>query len=159
MASGGKRTGLLLAKRIRNIKPDIPLLALTTSSLPEMIEWFSQNDYVRYFNKRDYTELEFAVALKDYLDFIYEYTSDKEVDYGLAKDKLLGCKTKVNYYDAEYENICKYLDQILKSLEKKDNPSVTRMILNTIEVFSNLTTVTTIPLVIKDLYETIKLFC
>jgi len=156
-AYGGKRTGLLLAKKIRNIRPDIPIVALTTSSLPEMVEWFSQDESVRYFNKREYNELAFAIALKDYLDFTYGYSSESDKNYILAQKRLIECKKRVVISDMEDNQILKNLNQILVAIEKKDSNSAKKNIVGAIEIFSNISSVASLPLIVKDLFDIVKL--
>jgi CheY-like chemotaxis protein len=49
--AGGTRTGLALARRIRQAKPDQPLVALTFSEDPEVKSWFGQGKHLLYLNK------------------------------------------------------------------------------------------------------------
>jgi len=48
---GGFKTGIALAKRLRDKLPDARILALTNSSDPEVERWFTSDDSVAYANK------------------------------------------------------------------------------------------------------------
>jgi CheY-like chemotaxis protein len=157
MAYGGKRTGLILAKKIRDLKPDIPLIALTTSTLPEMVEWFTYDDYVKYYNKRQFNELDFAISLKEYLDWVYDNNNDDDKDYKTAIDKIEKCKRYVVNNDVKSDEVLNQLIKIADILEKRDKNAVKENITETISLFSNITTVATMPSVIKELVEIIKI--
>ena len=50
---GGFKTGLALARELRNTLPEAKILALTMSTDPEVEEWFTNDESVAYANKRD----------------------------------------------------------------------------------------------------------
>ncbi len=65
----GWRTGLAVFQELRNKKPDAIVVALTYSTLPEAVEWFTSDDYVHYFYKEDCPPKKFP---RDLLDFLQE---------------------------------------------------------------------------------------
>jgi DNA-binding NarL/FixJ family response regulator len=48
---GGYKTGIALAKRLRDTLPDARILALTLSTDPEVERWFTNDDSVAYASK------------------------------------------------------------------------------------------------------------
>jgi predicted nucleotide-binding protein len=50
---GGFKTGISLARELRNKLPEAGILALTMSTDPEVQAWFSSDDSLAYANKRD----------------------------------------------------------------------------------------------------------
>ena len=68
----GWRTGLVTYQRIREIKPDAIVVALTHSKLPEVVEWFTSEDFVKYYHKEKYPPRKFASALTSFLETIKE---------------------------------------------------------------------------------------
>jgi predicted nucleotide-binding protein len=65
---GGFKTGLALARELRNLLPEARILALTMSTDPEIQEWFSSDDAVRYANKRDVLPPDLVRLVKNLLE-------------------------------------------------------------------------------------------
>lgn len=74
---GGWTTGLALFHKLREISPDIKIVALTNSSLPEVVEWFTTDDSVDYFFKEDYSPYNFPSALFQSLENYYCLFDDR----------------------------------------------------------------------------------
>lgn len=64
---GGWRTGLVVYQKLRDMKPDSIIVALTHSELPEAVEWFTSDESSAYFNKQDYPPHDFSIALLEFL--------------------------------------------------------------------------------------------
>ncbi len=79
---GGWATGLALFHKLRDIRPDVKIVALTYSTLPEAVEWFTYDESVDYFNKEEYNPKMFPTALyhslNDYygIDYIEQYDNE-----------------------------------------------------------------------------------
>lgn len=69
---GGWATGLALYHKLRSICPDAKIVALTYSSLPEAVEWFTHDESVDYFNKEEYSPKTFPNALYNSVNNYYE---------------------------------------------------------------------------------------
>lgn len=65
---GGFKTGLALARELRNVLPDAKLLALTMSIDPEVQEWFTSDGSVAYVNKRDVRPQELVRLVKNLIE-------------------------------------------------------------------------------------------
>lgn len=55
--AGGYKTGIALAREIRNFLPDAKLVAFTLSNDPEVLEWFSDDPLLGYINKAETLDL------------------------------------------------------------------------------------------------------
>jgi CheY-like chemotaxis protein len=65
--AGGARTGLALAREIRSTRPSIPLIALTYSQDPTVIDWFKSDRSLEYFYKAATKPRQFARLVKRFL--------------------------------------------------------------------------------------------
>lgn len=73
---GGWATGLALYHKLRDIRTDVKMVALTYSNLPEAVEWFTHDESVDYFNKEEYNPKNFPEALYHSLNHYYENIED-----------------------------------------------------------------------------------
>lgn len=131
---GGWRTGLALCKKIRLHGSDSKLIALTNSTLPEAVEWFSQDESVAYCNKRYYPPLEFAIALKSILDNPDNVFGELEETNTLQYQALETRHCIPNSQD----DIIEKLDQILDALNSNNSKSLKNSITDFISLAANI---------------------
>ncbi len=62
--AGGFKTGIPLAREIREYQSSALIVSLTKSTDPEVEAWFTQDEYVAYFNKRHILPDKFANKIK-----------------------------------------------------------------------------------------------
>jgi CheY-like chemotaxis protein len=67
---GGFKTGLVLARRLRDLLPDAPIIALTMSTDPEIQEWFTSDETVAYADKRNVDPSQLVRLVKNLLEGI-----------------------------------------------------------------------------------------
>jgi predicted nucleotide-binding protein len=65
---GGFKTGLALARRLRDLLPDAPMIALTMSTDPEIQEWFTSDETVAYADKRNVQPNQLVRLVKNLLE-------------------------------------------------------------------------------------------
>jgi len=65
---GGFKTGLALARELRNRLPESKVLALTMSTDPEVQEWFTSDESVAFANKRDVAPPDLARLVKNLME-------------------------------------------------------------------------------------------
>jgi CheY-like chemotaxis protein len=63
--AGGYKTGIALCRELREFLPDSLFVALTLSTDPEVLEWFSQSENYLYFNKSTIPNSVFAKKIKN----------------------------------------------------------------------------------------------
>lgn len=146
-AMGGWRTGLALCKKIRLHGSDSKLIALTNSSLPEAVEWFSQDESVAYCNKRLYPPLEFANVLKFILNNPDIVFGELEDTYTLQYQLLTFRKHIPNCYN----EINQKLDIIINALISEDNKTFKSSIKDFISISANISSIISSIPIIKDL--------
>ena len=61
--AGGYKTGIALAREIREYQSNALIVCLTNSNDPEVESWFTQDEYVAYFNKKEILPEKFAKKL------------------------------------------------------------------------------------------------
>lgn len=148
----GWKTGLALCKKIRSDGNDAKLIALTNSTLPEVIEWFSQDESVAYCNKTYYPPLEFAIALKNILD-------NPDIMFGELEEadtlqhRILA--TRSNIPDT-YNEIIEHLDKIIESLNSNDCKSFKTSITDFISLTANIAGIVSSIPTVKDLVSWLR---
>lgn len=151
---GGWRTGLAICKKIRLNGSDAKLIALTNSTLPEAVEWFSQDESVAYCNKRNYPPLEFTITLKHILDNPdYVFGELQEID--TLQHRLL--ETRNDIPNGQNE-IIERLDKIIESLNSNDSKSFKISITDFISLTADISGIVSSIPVVKDLANLLQTF-
>lgn len=151
---GGWRTGLAICKKIRYQGSDAKLIALTNSSLPEAVEWFSQDETVAYCNKRYYPPLEFTITLKRILDNP-DYTFGELDETDTIRHQLINTRNQIPNVQNE---VIEKLDKIIESLNSNDSKSFKTSIVDFISVASNISGIVSIIPTINNLFALFKTF-
>lgn len=142
-SAGGWRTGLAICKKIRLNGSDAKIIALTNSTLPEAVEWFSQDESVAYFNKYDYPPLEFAIALKQILNNP-DYTFCEFDEAETLRYKLLSTRHSLD--EVDNDELLSRLDLIIDALENNNTKSFLSYVDNFISFLANTSTIlSTVP--------------
>lgn len=144
----GWRTGLAACKEIRFHGSDAKLIALTNSTLPEAVEWFSQDESVAYFRKKYYPPLEFSIALKYILDnpdcIFGEFEEDNTLQKQLSDIRKDLSKQK-------NEILIEKLDEIIKALKSDDSKSFKSSFRDFISTFSDVASILSSLPIIKEI--------
>ncbi len=144
----GWRTGLIVCRKIRFQGSDAKLIALTNSTLPEAVEWFSQDESVAFFKKRDYPPLEFAIALKSILvnpDCCFgEFEEDNtlKTQFITVRDALKNDQNQI---------VIEKLDKIINTLKCNDSKSFKNSIKDLISTVSDATSIISTFPIIKEI--------
>lgn len=149
------KTGLALCKKIRDNGNDAKLIALTYSTLPEAVEWFSQNESVAYCHKDYYPPLEFAIALKNILD-------NPDIMFGeLEQDDTLQHRILVTRNNIPNTNneIIERLDKIIEAIESNDSKSFKSSVTDFLSLVANISgIISSIPTLMELISSLSKLF-
>lgn len=145
---GGWRTGLELCKKIREHKSS-KLIALTYSTLPEVVEWFTQDESVEYFNKEKFPPKEFAFFLNKVLS-----NPDASLDELLSNTEIASHLKNISEYATtqklpELNIIADKLDTIILLLNRNENKNALSSIKETLGLLANISSV-------LSLYEPLK---
>lgn len=144
---GGWRTGLALCKKIRSNGSDAKLIALTNSNLPEAAEWFSQDESVAYFTKREFPPLQFSIALKYILDNpdygFHELTENDTLQHYLEDAR--------NNIPNSQNDIIERLDKIIESLNSNNSKSFRASVASFISLTANISGIVSSIPATKDL--------
>lgn len=117
--AGGWKTGIILAREIKEILPDSLTVALTYFEDEDVQTWFTQDESFRYFSKREYNPHDFAHALKK----SYCGISDDEKT---ESDKAERNNLSIDYLKHSLEKILKNQDKTMKDIDYLINVSGAR---------------------------------